>query len=213
MTAVTPEDTDAMARILRAINGEPQSELKTNPTTYAAELNGPGQISRHDVDAMASVMTRLNSLSNRVVDNMITEGVDSPHVSEALYTERTDIGIKVGRYQILIKEDQKRLAGKQFYSIFNSLTNDTIADDISLYEAALAVVRLLNNGHFANSVDVRKLFEHDDAYTSHRIDALTYKRKLATISDPSKKDIFESRYQASLDRCMNAKRIIKTLAK
>ena len=217
MTHVTPEDTNAMARILRALNGEapePMTPTRLNEqSSNQVELAGPGQITKKDVDAMASVMTRLNSLSNQVVDNMITEGSDTSQLSEALYTERTATGVKVGRYQIMIKEDAKRLAGKQFYSIYNSLTNDTIADDISLYETALSVVRLLNNGRFANSSEVRKLFEQDDTYTSHRIDALTYKRRLATVTDPAKRDIFESRFQASLDRCMAAKRIIKTLSK
>ena len=162
---------------------------------------------------MASVLGKLNSLSNHVVDGMITESSGFSEVAEALQTERTQHGVKVGRYQILVKEDPKRMAGKQFYSIYNSLTNDTIADDISLYETALTAVRMLNSGKFANSVEVRKLFEQDDAYTSHRVDALIYKRKMLTTNDPSKKDIFESRYQASLDRCMAAKKQIKMLVK
>ena len=112
----------------------------------------------------------------------------------------------------MIKEDSKRLAGKQFFSIYNTRNNDVIADDISLYETALAVVRHLNSGKFTNSTEVRKLFEQDDAYTSHRVDALMYKRKLITESTEMKRDIFESRYQASLDRAMTAKRTIKALA-
>ena len=69
---------------------------------------------------MASVLSRLNNLSNHVVDNMITESVQHNDVAEALTTERVNNGVKVGRYQILIKEDANRIAGKQFYSIYNS---------------------------------------------------------------------------------------------
>jgi hypothetical protein len=218
MTAVTPEDRDAMARLLEIMGGNtsvPASTTRTVTESFdqPVELAGPGQVTRKDVDAMASVLTRLNSLSNHVVDNMITEGAEFPKAAEALQTQRIQNGVKVGRYQILVKEDASRLAGKQFYSIYNSLTNDTIADDISLYETALTAVRLLNSGRFANSLEVRKLFEQDDAYTSHRVDALMYKRKMSATSDPSKRDIFESRYQASLDRCMAAKKQIKMLAK
>lgn len=214
---VTPEDRDAMARLLEIMGGNAPSSPIGSPvsesTDQPVELAGPGQVTRRDVDAMASVLGKLNSLSNHVVDNMITESSGFSEVAEALQTERTQTGVKVGRYQILVKEDPKRMAGKQFYSIYNSLTNDTIADDISLYETALTAVRMLNSGKFANSVEVRKLFEQDDTYTSHRVDALMYKRKMLTTNDPSKKDIFESRYQASLDRCMAAKKQIKMLVK
>lgn len=214
MTAVTPEETDAMARLLSIMEGRsaPLPSSESRPGNGPVELTGPG-VTRADVDAMAGVLGRLNKISNSVVDGMITESASLQDSSDAIYTERTTTGVKVGRYQILVKEDQKRLAGKQYYSIYNSLTNDVIADDISLYETALAVVRLMNSGKFANSTEVRKLFEQDDLYTSHRVDALVYKKKMLVTKDPSKRDIFESRYQASLDRCMMAKKNIKILTK
>ena len=215
--AITPEERDAMLRLRSIMEGsvpEPTHHAgRTLKESSAVELAGPGQVTSADVDAMASVLTRLNSLSNHVVDDMITESVQNSSTTEALVTERIQHGVKVGRYQILVKEDSSRTAGKQFYSIYNSLTNDTIADDISLYETALAVVRLLNAGKFANDVAIRKLFEQDDAYTSHRVDAITYKRRIATTQDSDKRGIYESRLQSSMDRCMAAKKIIKMLAK
>lgn len=210
---VTQDDRDAMSRILAIMNGEKPEPVQRNGQQFSEslELAGPGQVTGKDVDAMASVMAKLNSVSNNVIDGMITEGSSNREVSEALSTERVANGVKVGRYQITIKEDGKRLAGKQFYSIYNRLTNETLADDISLYETALAVIRHLNVGKIISSAEVRKLLEQDDSYTAHRIDALNYKRRMTTTSDASKRDIFESRYQASLDRCMAAKKTIKML--
>jgi len=214
--AVTPEERDAMLRLRNIMEGRNDTYMSTGAqlteSSHAVELAGPGQVTSADVDAMASVLNKLNNLSNHVVDDMITESAQNPSVSEALVTERMHNGIKVGRYQILVKEDLSRIAGKQFYSIYNSLTNDTIADDISLYETALAVLRLLNSGKFVNCSEVRTLFEQDDAYTSHKVDAITYKRRLLTVKDESKRDIYESRLQASMDRCMTAKKTIKMLA-
>jgi hypothetical protein len=210
---VTQNDRDAMSRILAIMNGENPAPVQQSgrQLSESIELAGPGQVTRKDVDAMASVMAKLNSVSNNVIDGMITEGVTNRDVSEALSTERVANGVKVGRYQITIKEDDKRLAGKQFYSIYNRLTDEILADDISLYETALAVIRHLNGGRIISSSEVRKLLEQDDSYTSHRIDALNYKHRIATTRDPSKRDIFESRHQASLDRCMAAKKTIKML--
>lgn len=214
MTVTSKEEKDAMARLLNIMSGNPVDQIveRKMPVQTHVELAGPGQITDADKNAMAAVLARLNSVSTDVVKEMVNESSSQPLISEALHTEKTDNGVKVGRYQIMIKEDPKRLAGKQFYSIYNNITNDTIADDISLYETALAVVRLLNSGKFANNAEVRKLFEQDDAYTSHRVDALIFKRKFTVTTDASKKDIFESRYQASLDRAMTAKKAIKAIA-
>mgnify|MGYP003336841198 FL=1 len=214
MTAVTPEEREAMLRLRNIMEGvhTPEPAKPNSNLSREVELAGPGQVTNADIHAMSDVLSKLNSITNHVVDDMITESVAHPQISEALHTQKLSNGIKVGRYQILVKEDAQRLAGKQFYSIYNSLTNDTIADDISLYETALAVVRLLNKGKFANSAEVRQLFENDDAYTSHKVDAINFKRRLKTVKDVAKQDIYESRLQASMDRCMAAKKLIKTLA-
>lgn len=214
MTAVTPEEREAMLRLKNIMEGvhAPPPTRKSSQNIADVELAGPGQVTSADISAMSDVLSKLNSISNHVVDEMITESVTQPVISQALQTQRIQNGIKVGRYQILVKEDAQRLAGKQFYSIYNSLTNDTVADDITLYETAITVVRLLNNGKFANSPEVRKLFEQDDAYTSHKVDAINFKRRLKTVKDVAKQDIYESRLQASMDRCMTAKKMIKALA-
>jgi hypothetical protein len=216
MTDVSPQDRQAMTDILNLLNGN-QDRTSLGPSTRLQESNevelaGAGQITQRDISAMAGVLERLNNVSNSVVDTLLTESVDSPIAHEALNIERMPNGVKVGRYKISIREDDTRLAGKQFYSIYNSLTKELIADDLSLYETAITVVRMLNNGKFVNSPEVRKLFDHDDLYTSHKVDALLYKSRYAKTKDISKRDIYESRYQASLDRCMSAKKIIKGLA-
>lgn len=214
--AVTPEDHSAMVRILEMMEGKtPSTPMPSNSSTnnYAPiELSGPGQVTRADVNAMADVLTKLNSLTDQVVDTMITESSSNREVKSALETSRNSQGVKVGLYQIMIREDEKRLAGKQYYSIYNTKTNDIIADDLSLYETALYVVKLLNNGKYANSPEVRKLFEDDNCYTAHKQDALRF-RKAMIISerkgDAHKQSLYESRYQASLDRAMSHKREIK----
>lgn len=214
MSVVSEDERNAMLRLRNIMEGNNSPlSVSNHPSNNITpvELAGPGVATRADVDAMASVLTRLNSLSNEVVDEMLTESISTPDISDALYTERTSNSVIVNRFQILIKEDKTRVAGKQFYSIYNRLTSETLADDISLYETAISVVRLLNSGEFINSHKVRKLFECDETYSSHKVDAITFKRRLTTSKDPVKRDIYESRYQASLDRAMAAKRQLKTV--
>lgn len=209
---VSPEEKDAMARLLEIMNGKKPSSrpVSTTKTTAEVELAGPGVPTQADITAMANILGKLNNI-NTPKTHILHETVDNELV-EAMQTERTKSGVNVGRYQIMIKENPKRLAGKQYYSIYHSVTNDVIADDLSLYETALAAVRLLNNGKFANCKEIRKLFEQDDLYTAHKVDALMYKYKLQKLDDPVKHDIYESRYQASIDKAMLAKKQIKNLS-
>lgn len=212
--SVSPEERDAMARIMMMMEGKTPSKPSPANKTSAApiELAGPGQVTSADVNAMADVLQKLNSVSDRVVTEMVTESNYNTEVRTAITTSRNEHGVKVGLYQIMIKEDEKRLASKQYYSIYHTKTGDVIADDLSLYETALNVVKLLNSGKFVNSSEVRKLFESDDSYTAHRQDALRFKKAMIIAerkSDFSKRDLYESRYQASLDRAMAAKKEIK----
>lgn len=213
---VTPEERDAMARLLSVMEGKtppPVNSVKT-PVNQEVILAGAGQVTQADVNAMADVLTRLNTLSDAVVTEMVTESQYNPEIKMALGTTKNPQGVKIGLYQIMIKEDTKRLAGKQYYSIYHTATGDVIADDLSLYETALNVVKMLNKGQYANSPMVRKLFDYDDTYTSRKLDAIRYKRGMAIAEqkkDHNKKDLYESRYQAAVDQAMLAKRNIKSI--
>jgi hypothetical protein len=207
---VTPEDRDAMARILDIMEGKTPSApaSASSQSGYTAELAGAGQITNADVNAMADVLTKLNNVTKQV---MFESKTDS-QLEQAVNTVRNEEGVKVGNYQIMIHEDDTRIAGKQYYSIYNVKTNDVIASDLTLYETALSVVKLLNNGAYVNNPTVRKLFEYDDYYTSHRTDAIRFKarmRKADAQRDFAKVDMYESRYQTAIENAMNYKRNIK----
>ena len=208
---VTEQDKLAMKNILEALDGKSiTSSNSTHNVDYTDDISGPGQVSRKAVEAMAQVLTRLNNVTSEVM----SESNWDSQLNEAVNTTKITDGVKVGNYKIMIKEDVKRIAGKQYYSIYNSQTGDVIADDLTLYETALAVVKQLNNGRFANHPIVRKLFDADNRYTSHRTDAIVYKIKAnraEKIGNMNKKDLFESRHQASAISAQKAKKDIKSV--
>ena len=76
-------------------------------------------------NAMANILLKLNDVTSQVV----TESRFNPQLDEAIHTKKTDSGVKIGNYKILIKEDQSRIAGKQFYGIYNIVSGDIIADE------------------------------------------------------------------------------------
>lgn len=210
---VTPEETNAMKRILEMMDGNQHidhSPVAQQSSKNEVELAGAGQVTQRDIDAMSMVLQKLNTVTQQV----ITESHRDPELRDAVETQRNDQGVKIGSYQIMIKEDLKRLAGKQYYSIYHVKSNDIIADDISLYETALTVAKLLNSGRYVNDSVIRKLFEGDDRYTAHKTDAMRFKiraRKCEKQGDLDKMDVYESRYQASISNAMAYKKDIKKL--
>ena len=206
---VSQQDRDEMQKILNAFSGKPNSKLTENANNDI-ELAGTGQVTRKDVAAMADVLKKLNEVTSQVM----TDSLTNPQLAEAVQTFKTNNTIKVGNYQIMIKEDKQRLAGKQYYGIYLNDSSNVIADDITLYEVALAVVRLLNSGRYVNSTPVRRLFEVDNRYTSNKTDAIRFKRRSKSAQndmDFEKSDLFENRYQVSMNNAMQAKKEIKMI--
>jgi hypothetical protein len=209
MTIVSNESRDSMKKILEALGGN-KVALKSTNIKSDDDLVGPGQVSAKSIDAMAQIMGKLNNVTSQVM----TESKFDPQLSEAMQTRKNNTGVKIGSYQISIMTDDTRIAGKQYYSIYHSQSGDVIADDLSLYEVALSVVKQLNNGKYVNSSSIRSLFEADDRYTSHRTDAIRFKRRATSAEktgDHNKSGVFESRYQSSVNSVMQAKRDIKRL--
>lgn len=216
---VSPEEKAAMARFMSILNGDassapPLTESKAPQTTETVEIAGPGQVTSADVRAMADVLTRLNSAISAVSNEMVVESAADPAMAEALMTEQTDSGVKIGRYEIRVNLDESRLVNKQNYSVVNKLTGETLAHELGLYEAAHGLVRLLNSGHYINSSTVRELLEAENSYTSHKMDALRFRRRAKKSHQEGNTHAFglyEARRVDSMDKSMSAKARVKKI--
>jgi hypothetical protein len=207
MSNVTDQDRNEMSRLLNIMEGKIATTGATGeslPTTDVA--------ANVDVAAMGDILRRLNSVTDKVSETLITESNHNTTTAIALQTSVNDQGVKIGLYQIQIAEDHDRVAGKQYYNIYHVRSGDVIAQDISLYETAYNAVKLLNRGSYVNDYRICKLFELDGAYTAHKIDAVNYRRK-AKLAERSRKlerrNIMEARCQASVERAMQYKKDLK----
>lgn len=209
---VSNEERDAMARMMAIMNGETPSPSASyssqTPVSEGVELAGPGVVTQREINAMADVLNKLNHVTHQVV----LESNGDVNTKMDIMTSRTDRSVNVGGYKIEIMTNERRVAGKQYYRIEHSLSGTVIADDITLYEVALGVVKLLNSNKFVNDTRVRNLFEIDARYTSHRVDAISAKlshRKAERAGNMIKEDIYATKYQKALDLAMAAKTDLK----
>ncbi len=208
---VSNEEREAMARMMAIMNGEtppPASNSVTTPINEGVELAGPGVVTQREINAMADVLSKLNNVTHQVM----LESNGDVNTKMDIMTTRTDRAVNVGGYKIEILTDERRVAGKQYYRIEHAASGTVIADDITLYEVALGVVKLLNSNRYVNDIKVRNLFEIDARYTSHRVDAISAKmahRKAEKSGNMIKEDIYATKYQKALDLAMAAKSDLK----
>lgn len=208
---VSNEEREAMARMMAIMNGEtPPAVSNVGPTSVSesVELAGPGVVTQREINAMADVLSKLNQVTHQVM----LESNGDLNTKIDMMTTRSDRAVNVGGYKIEIMTDERRIAGKQYYRIEHATSGTVIADDITLYEVALGVVKLLNNNKFVNDTKVRNLFEIDARYTSHRVDAISAKlahRKAEKTGNMIKEDIYATKYQKALDLAMSAKADLK----
>lgn len=208
---VSNEERLAMANILAIMNGQqPETPVQKTSTTSSPldDIGGPGAPSKASIDAMANVLESLNRVTKQVVYESSQDADQRIDVD----TVKTSTGVRMGEYQINIMTNEKRLAGKQYYQITHGKTGTVIANDISLYEVASAVAKLLNNARYVNNHYVRRLFELDDRYTGQRIEAINFRRQQRLAEqrrDSMKSDIFTNKYEKALENAVQVKRDIK----
>ena len=212
MTVVTDAEREAMARMMAIMNGEAPPAPRANGNQMVTESlsteGGPGSPSQAEVHAMARVLENLNKVTNEVIME------SSADEKLAVRTRRDTSSVSVGEYKIEIHLNEQRAAGKQDYSIEHSSTGIVIANDITLYEVALAAVKMLNNHKYVNNPTVRRLFELDDHYTSCKIDAMSSKqaqKRAEQRGDMIKEDIYATKFQKALDTAGSIKRDIKAI--
>ena len=207
---VTDAEREAMARMLAIMNGEtpPAPSSSQMVTESLSTEGGPGSPSQAEIHAMARVLESLNKVTGEVIME------SSPDDKLAVTTRRHKTGVSVGEYKIEIHLNEQRAAGKQYYSIEHTGTGTVIANDITLYEVALAAVKMLNNNNYVNNPTVRRLFELDDHYTSCKIDAMSSKqaqKRAEQRRDMIKEDIYATKFQKALDTAGVIKRDIKKI--
>ena len=215
--SVTPEEREAMSRLLSIVNGEnpnPVTPASRTALSETTELAGAGQVTSADVRAMSEVLERLNKAISDVSNDMLTESTHNPEVAEALVTTAGAGAVKIGRYEIRVNLDESRMVNKQNYSVVNKITGETLANELGLYEAAHGLVKLLNAGQYINSSIVRDLLEAEAAYTSHKMDAVRFKRRSKKSLQEGNQithELYETRRVDAMDKAMKNKARVKKI--
>jgi hypothetical protein len=199
MSTPSRDDVDSMKNLMSIINGGMINESITEPT-YAPQQEqriAPTVVTGDPgVSSMKEILSRFYESTQNSVERVVTEKAEqSPLLKEALNTRLTESGVRVGSWEITVHEDAP---GQKTYDVTNVHTNEPIAHDLSLYESALGLTKLLNRNVGINNSRVREILELEEEFTRHRTDAAVFKRKMNRMlseGDGFRANVAEDRYE------------------
>ncbi len=94
---------------------------------------------------------------------------------------------------------------KSFDVVRSADPAERIAEGLRLYETAVALVRLLNEGRAVNSAPVAQLLRDEQVYASALHDAVLFKRRIEDERKGPRRAVFEARYSEARDKAMQAR--------
>lgn len=199
-----------MARLMGVLNGTDRSP---RPHQHASSpiMEQIKPESRHSdpaTQAMSDVLRRLHAVTETAIRTGSGERSFDPELREALVTEKTDHGARIGQWEIREKIE----AARRMYDIVRVGEDLAIAGNLSLYESALGLVRVLNRGGYINSPDAVIMLQAEQEYSSALEDAIHFTRLINEKRNSPRRAVFEVRCGEAKNKAANARRRIMHLA-
>jgi hypothetical protein len=202
---ISRNEVDQMANFMRVLSTVddapdlPETSYLTEDTTpfIPEKIDTVRRPADDNIQQMKLILERFH----HAADSTVHEAKSDRNLREAMMTERTPKGSRIGAWNIEMREEGKR----KFYSVVAKDGITCIASDLLLYEAAHGLVRILNNGGRLNSKEAVGLLRYEQDYASALNEAILYKHYLVEKPRDSRKPVFEARYSAAQRRAIHAR--------
>jgi hypothetical protein len=213
VAAVDPNEINAMAKLIALMNTGVVLEDERVPVVDNRTHISEGKLLAADstnagldpsIAAMKNILMAFNgtqSPAKKLEDRAVTDRV----LREALVTEATDRGLRVGSWEIVINED---FQGLKSYDVTNIHTGEPIATALTVYDAALGIARNLNEGQAINSPAIRDILNTEATYDASRQDAALFRTRMEAserMGNGNRASIMEARYIEALDKAKGAR--------
>ena len=169
------EETRAMADILRNLQEKTEasiSEAKSMP----AENERISHITNPDTRAMANILEKLEASTRKTAVNLVEESYKHPDLKMAMNTSRSQSGVSVDNFEIVVEKQKIANITKNFYSIKDNATGEVLYNDLALFESAMSIVKRLMLGK--QMQDVSRIIDADQQYAAGLLESYDYKSKL-----------------------------------
>lgn len=207
------KNVSEMSRIISILNNKQEDVSNTSNM-----LNT--HVEKSDKDIMKDILNKFHNAQNnpnnleqnltKITDSLIKESENDKELREAMYSERTQAGIKIGDYYI--KEHKDR--GFKLFNIYNENSLNPVAINLHLYEAAYGIAKYLFEGKAINSYEIKSIFLLEEEYSSILNNAIWHKRQLSSQNlSKIKRNIIEDRYENDKRKVFSLKERINKLIK
>ncbi|MCK9529429.1 MAG: hypothetical protein M0R77_02500 [Gammaproteobacteria bacterium] len=217
MNGPTPEDMAEMRRIQSLLNNLDEEDFYSNtPSTpinenynVSAPVAPPPAMAGDDADQIRRHIMAINNL----MPDMIEESRSNVELREAIITEKvSDNAIQVGTWKIE-KTLVESVNGKKEpnYHISNVVTKQKL-EPVFVYEAAQAILKILNQGHNLHDKEIDAIMELDEEYQRLRDKALQEKAVWQRAKNNNiewKQQLYESKFNSSQYQALYIKERIK----
>lgn len=170
----------------------------------AQSIAPPVPLNTGDVSEMKAILQRFHKAAN----NVVSDAPNDRPLRESLITEELPSGVRIGRWEIVANQIGK----KKYYDVAHAVTNERIASELLLYEAAYGLVRILNEGGKINSPDVLNLLRAEQDYAGAIHDMRLFKHHLAKSPDSPRAAIYEDRYSDAKRKAISARDRVEKLS-
>lgn len=202
MSGPSRQDVDAMANIMKALQGD-TSGVKAAASQSAQVMGGevditPG-VSSKDVKAMENILKNFHGATTNVAAKVATKITES--------TKRVGNGVEIGFYTV-----EKNADG--LFNVRDNRTNDTLFEDVRLYETAFVITKNLNEGKKINSPEITKIMASNAVFEQFYYDAIQHRNtfnKAKKRGDFDKMEIAEARFDRAKAEASSAKSAIKKI--
>lgn len=185
-------EIDQMAKFMSALSG--QTEFSTTDTVKAVSTTP------RPVDSDTAAMKAILESFHAATDNLLNEAPVDRELREALITEPTTMGARIGSWEIRVRESRKR----KLYDVVH-MNGEVLASDLSLYEAAHGLVRILNEGGHINCYTAIELLRAEQDYSGRLQDMVHYKHSLTINPNSPRRAVLEARYGDAKRRAIAAR--------
>lgn len=217
------DDVNEMDRLSRILKGERPAPTAASATTSAGAPDPNAFIIQHgptaeDTASMANIMRNfskttgvesfrsLHDKANKVVSTLVNEAQNEPTLRDALVTEQTETGIRVGAWEISKHtREGDSTTPETFYRVHNTNTAQRIKAAFLISESALTVVKLLNEGANMQHPTIRQIARYELDYRQARKKTLEEKRsynRAKKTGSNFKQDLYEAKFDAAKMRAL-----------
>jgi hypothetical protein len=196
MMSIDRKAIDDMANLMSLLEGKSDQVTPIDTPVHAPQTS----IDPATAD-MQAILNKLNEAQNGTYQKIVERAEVDTEFRMALETERTERGARIGSWEIIVHDGDAKS-----FDVVHTHTNDVIAKDLTLYEAAFGITKGLNEGLSITNPRIREFLRLEDEFVRHRTDAVQHKTvrdKMIEKGDFNRAGILEARFEQSQEHAIN----------